>query len=61
MRARLFSAVLALCLAPLPAIAAQVIVVSGDPPGVGFNDPTPAVPVGGNPGTTVGQQALNVF
>ena len=43
------------------ATAAQVIVVNGDPPGVGFNDPTPAAPVGGNPGTTVGQQALNVF
>ncbi|MFQ3640538.1 MAG: PA domain-containing protein, partial [Chloracidobacterium sp.] len=30
-------------------------------PGVGFNDPTPAAPVGGNPGTTLGQQRLNVF
>ncbi len=41
--------------------AADVIVVNGDPPGQGFNNPTPAAPVGGNPGTTVGQQALNVF
>jgi hypothetical protein len=41
--------------------AAEVIVINGDPDGVGFNDPTPAAPVGGNPGTTVGQQALNVF
>ena len=41
--------------------AAEVIVVNGDPPGVGFNDPAPATPVGGNPGTTVGEQALNVF
>lgn len=48
-------------LAPLTAFAAQVIVVPGDPPGEGFNNPTPATPVGGNPGTTVGQQALNVF
>ncbi len=46
---------------PLPALGADVIVVNGDPPGVGFNDPTPALPIGGNPGTTVGQQALNVF
>ena len=30
-------------------------------PGVGFNDPTPVAPVGGNPGTTVGQQRLNAF
>ncbi|MCC7217499.1 MAG: hypothetical protein IT517_12055 [Burkholderiales bacterium] len=51
----------AVLLAPLPGLAAEVIVVNGDPPGVGFNDPTPATPVGGNPGTTVGEQALNVF
>ena len=30
-------------------------------PGVGFNDPTPAVPVGGNSGTTLGQQRLIAF
>lgn len=61
MCARLASALLVLALVPVPALAAQVIVVNGDPPGVGFNDPTPATPVAGNPGTTVGQQALNVF
>jgi hypothetical protein len=32
-----------------------------DPPGIGLNDPTPAAPVGGNPGTTLGEQRLNVF
>jgi hypothetical protein len=32
-----------------------------DPPGVGFNDPTPATPVGGNIGTTIGQQRLIAF
>jgi PA domain len=58
---RCASALLVLALLPAPALAAQVIVVNGDPPGVGFNDPTPATPVAGNPGTTVGQQALNVF
>lgn len=46
---------------PAQGFAAQVIVINGDPAGVGFNDPTPATPVGGNPGTTRGQQALNVF
>jgi len=30
-------------------------------PGVGFNDPTPAAPIGGNTGTTVGQQRLIAF
>ncbi len=29
--------------------------------GKGFDDPTPAAPVGGNTGITVGQQRLNVF
>ena len=48
-------------LLPASSLAATVVVWNGDPAGVGFNDPTPAVPVGGNPGTTVGQQALNVF
>jgi PA domain len=48
-------------LAPLTAFAAQIIVVPADPPGEGFNDPTPVAPVAGNPGTTRGQQALNVF
>ena len=60
MFARLIAALLLLTL-PLPALGAEVIVVNGDPPGVGFNDPTPAAPIGGNPGATVGQQALNVF
>lgn len=39
----------------------KVVVVSGDPANVGFNDPTPVQPVGGNPGTTLGQQRMNVF
>jgi hypothetical protein len=41
--------------------AANIVIVNVNAPGVGFNDPTPATPIGGNPGTTVGQQALNVF
>lgn len=40
---------------------ATFIIVNTDGAGEGFNDPTPAAPVGGNPGTTVGQQRLNVF
>ncbi len=38
-----------------------IIIRNVNEPGVGFNDPTPAAPVGGNPGTTLGQQRLNVF
>jgi hypothetical protein len=41
--------------------AATIVIVNGNAPGVGFNDPTPVAPVGGNPGTTLGQQRLNAF
>ncbi len=54
-------AVLALAAAAATAEAATIMVINRDGPGVGFNDPTPAEPVGGNPGTTVGQQRLNVL
>jgi PA domain len=40
---------------------AQIIIVNINAPGVGFNDPTPAAPVGGNSGTTLGQQRLIAF
>ena len=40
---------------------ATIIVVNVDGPGEGFNDPTPRAPIGGNTGTTVGQQRLNAF
>ena len=47
---------------PTPAAAsAHITVVNVDGPNEGFNDPTPAVPVGGNPGTTKGQQRLIAF
>lgn len=41
--------------------AAVITILNNDGAGEGFNDPTPAAPVGGNTGTTVGQQRLNVF
>jgi hypothetical protein len=41
--------------------AATINVTSRDPAGTGFNDPTPVAPVGGNPGTTLGQQRMNVY
>src|SRR5262245_6479330 len=48
-------------LAAAPVHGATSTIVNLDGPGEGFNDPTPAAPVGGNPGTTVGAQRLYVF
>jgi hypothetical protein len=45
----------------IPASAAKITIVNVDQPNIGFNDPTAATPVGGNEGTTVGQQRLNVY
>jgi hypothetical protein len=54
--------VLLLCLAAAPsANAATFVIVNMDGPGEGFNDPTPVPPVGGNNGTTLGEQRLNLF
>ena len=68
MRNRLFSVALFLLLAaalvatPADALAQSTItIVNGNAPGVGFNDPTPAAPVGGNTGTTLGEQRLKAF
>lgn len=41
--------------------AVTITIVNGNAAGVGFNDPTAIAPVGGNPGTTLGQQRLNAF
>ena len=41
--------------------AATLVIVNGDAAGVGFNDPTVVAPVGGNTGTTLGEQRLNAF
>jgi hypothetical protein len=47
--------------APAAQAAATLVITNGNAAGVGFNDPTPVAPVGGNPGTTLGQQRLNAF
>jgi hypothetical protein len=39
----------------------KVLIINGDAPSIGFNDPTPATPVGGNTGTTRGEQRFNVY
>lgn len=41
--------------------AVRIVIANLNLPGVGFNDPTPATPIGGNTGTTVGQQRLIAF
>lgn len=40
---------------------AVITIINGNAAGVGFNDPTPAAPVGGNTGTTLGEQRLIAF
>ena len=41
--------------------ASNIVIVNLNAPNLGFNDPTPVAPVGGNTGTTLGQQRLNAF
>lgn len=52
---------LSCCAATFAQAAATITIVNSNAPGVGFNDPTPAAPVGGNSGTTLGQQRLIAF
>jgi hypothetical protein len=46
---------------PAAQAAATIVIKNNDGPGEGFNDATAATPVGGNTGTTLGQQRLKVF
>ncbi|MGH8863465.1 MAG: PA domain-containing protein, partial [Burkholderiales bacterium] len=41
--------------------AVSIVIFNADGAGEGFNDPTVVAPVGGNTGTTLGQQRLNAF
>jgi len=62
MRHRLVSSLALACLLIAgSASAATVIIQNADGAGEGFNDATAAVPVGGNPGVTLGAQRLNAF
>ena len=58
---RLAAALLACALVASHAAATTITLVNLDAPGEGFNDPSIRAPVGGNAGTTLGQQRLNVF
>jgi hypothetical protein len=65
-KARLAAGVASVALSALLAAtqadaAATIVIVNGNAAGVGFNDPTPVAPVGGNPGTTLGEQRLIAF
>lgn len=62
LRSALGALVVAACLgAATVAPAATITIVNADGAGEGFNDPAPATPIGGNTGTTVGQQRLIAF
>ena len=57
----LFAAILALTFSSTAFGAANFAIINVDGAGEGFNDPTPVAPVGGNTGTTRGQQRLIAF
>lgn len=61
MRKNLLVLLLVSAIAVAPVSAANLVLINLDPPGSGLNDPTPAAPVGGNPGTTLGEQRVNVY
>src|SRR5262245_54743017 len=52
---------LLLAVATTAQAAATITILNNDAAGEGFNDPTVAAPVGGNAGTTLGQQRLIAF
>src|SRR4051812_11977894 len=49
------------CFSPSAFGAATIVIFNADAANVGFNDPTPLTPVGGNSGITLGEQRLNAF
>jgi hypothetical protein len=55
------TATLAILFSARPQAAATIAILNNDGAGEGFNDPTPVAPIGGNPGTTLGQQRLIAF
>ncbi len=63
MRRHIIGLAVALLVGTAGSASAQghIIIFNNNAPGVGFNETTPAAPVGGNAGTTLGQQRINVF
>lgn len=60
---RLAASMLALLLAAAgnAQAAATIVIVNGNAAGIGFNDPLPVEPIGGNTGKTLGAQRLIAF
>ena len=58
---RIAAFVLSTAIASSAFAGATITIVNADQPGFGFNEPTPADPVGGNTGTTLGEQRLIAF
>lgn len=62
MKVQLISAAIAATLLfATQANAGELVLVNRDAPGTGLNDTTPANPIGGNPGRTVGEQRVLVY
>jgi hypothetical protein len=55
----LFAVTLVICAGS--ASASNFVILNNDGAGEGLNDPTPVAPVGGNTGTTLGEQRLIVL
>ena len=51
----------ALATGPVPSGAVTITITNTNEGDTGFNDDTPAAPVGRNPGTTIGEQRMYVF
>ncbi len=56
-----FTTLLLLLLSATASAQGHILIFTSDGATEGFNDPTPAVPAGGNPGVTRGQQRVFVF
>ena len=61
MKIKTFAAAALMAAFAAPALSANMVLNNVDAPGIGFNDPTAALPVGGNAGTTVGEQRLIAY
>lgn len=61
MTLKTFAAAALIAASSTPALSATLVLNNVDVAGVGFNDATPAIPVGGNAGTTVGEQRLIAY
>ena len=61
MKKTLIAAAVAASFVAAPSFGANIILNNVDLPGEGFNDLTPATPVGGNMGTTIGAQRLIAY